>query len=215
MYFSYFDPALDLYFEKINTTEKMVALTFDDGPSKEYTERILDLLKKHDIKATFFVLGRNVEKLPHIFKRTYEEGHEIGNHTWTHPKLKYLWPSEIISEIEKTDQIIRNFGYLDPIHFRSPYLKIPIHLPWVLKRIKKFNILCDIDPRDHKVPSVKDIVKTIMSELRPGSIILMHDANADKNNTVKSLDLFIPAVKKMGYKFVTVDQLLRFHKKDK
>ncbi len=198
-------------FFKVNTTEKIIALTFDDGPSPIFTPQILDILKKHIIKATFFVLGEKAQKYPELLKRIYEEGHEIGNHSWSHRRLIFKSPSFIRREILETDRIIREAGYKGPIHFRAPYGNKLIILPWILKTMDRPHILFDIIPKDWELPSPHLISQRVMDELHPGAIILLHDGDGDRSNAVTALDGLIADINKRGYKFLKITDLLREH----
>lgn len=198
---------------KVDTFEKVVALTFDDGPSLKFTPKILDVLKKYNVKATFFLLGCNAQKHPDLVRRIYQEGHEIGNHSWSHERLVFKWPSYVRQEIESTDQLIKSLGYAGPINFRAPYGNKLIILPLILKEMGRPHILFDIIPKDWEFPTPQVISQKILEDLHPGAIILLHDAggdmvNADMSSTVQALDLVIPAIKQQGYEFLKIEELL-------
>lgn len=201
----------------VKTDKKIVALTFDDGPSTPYTEQILDVLKKHNVKATFFLLGSNVVKHPEIVRRIYQEGHDIGNHSWSHQRLVFKTPSYIREEIENTDQAIRNTGFEGTIHFRSPYGNKLIILPLILKSMNRPHILFDIIPKDWELPTAEIITARVMDKLHPGAIILLHDAvgegtGEERVNTVAALEEIIENIKAVEYEFVTVSKLLEENK---
>jgi chitin deacetylase len=121
----------------VETNRKVLALTFDDGPCPNSTEKILDLLKKYKSKATFFVLGMHIEKYPEIFKRIYLEGHEIGNHSWSHARLELRSYSFIYNEFHSTEKKIRELGCKGTIHFRAPRGTGVLILPLILMKMKK------------------------------------------------------------------------------
>jgi len=192
----------------VRTDKKVVALTFDDGPVNPYTEEVLDILKKHKIKATFFVTGQNAQHNQDIIRRIYDEGHEIGNHTWSHPQLTHKSAAYVRQQIDSTDSILRKIGYKGEIHFRSPYALKPLVLPGILKSLHKEHILFDVDPSDWKRPSSKTIAQRILTQVHPGSIILLHDGGGDRTNTVGALKRVICTLSREGYGFVKISDLL-------
>jgi peptidoglycan-N-acetylglucosamine deacetylase len=202
------------YFHRVNTSEKVVALTFDDGPSI-YTKDILDILRQHDVKATFFILGKNAVQYPLVLRQIHEEGHEIGNHSFSHEPLIFKSLAFIRDEIDKTDRLIRQSGYQGPIHFRAPYGRKLLGLPWILYQTKRIHVLFDVIPDDWASPSVDKIVNRIVEQTKPGSIILCHDGNGDNTGedrlqTVQAMPIVIQELKKAGYRFLTITELLKF-----
>lgn len=200
----------------IKTEKKIAALTFDDGPSIPFTGKILDILKEEGIKATFFLLGDHARKHPELVQRIYKEGHEIGNHSWSHARLIFKTSSFIRAEIERTDQLIRDLGYTGPIHFRAPYGNKLLALPWILKSMDRPHILFDVIPKDWELPPPQVITQRVMEQLHPGAIILLHDADegeGDRSHTVLALRMIFEDMKKQGYSFLTVSQLLEEHGK--
>lgn len=199
---------------RVNTSEKVVALTFDDGPSS-HTEEVLEILRLHNVRATFFLLGKNAEHSPNIVRQIYEEGHELGNHSYSHEPLIFKTLAYIREEIEKTDQIIRRSGYQGTIHFRAPYGRKLIGLPWVLFKSKRLHLLFDVIPDDWASPGVATIVSRILTQTKPGSIILCHDGNGDnlgqdRSQTVLALPMVIRELRAAGYQFATISELLKF-----
>ncbi len=197
---------------RVDTSEKVVALTFDDGPSF-YTEEILDILRLHKAQATFFLLGQNIEQFPVLVQQIYKEGHEIGNHSYSHQPLIFKSCAFIREEIEKTDQLIKKSGYQGIIHFRAPYGRKLIGLAWILYKSKRPHILFDVIPNDWACPGTTTIVNRILAQTKPGSIILFHDGNGDnvvqdRSQTVQALPLIIKELKEAGYQFVTISELL-------
>lgn len=192
--------------------EKLIALTFDDGPDEDFTPQILDTLKKYNVKATFFVMGQKVGWNPEIVKRQHEEGHEIGNHTFTHINVSKRAYSEIDNEITKTQQIIKDTIGEEPKIFRPPYRAISKNMCSIVKD-KNMNVILwsNLDPRDWSNPGVYYISNTIVSNVQNGSIILLHDYNSVRNSksqTIQALDVFIPQLQEKGYKFVTISELV-------
>ena len=209
----------DIIIKSGNNDEKVIALTFDDGPDRDFTPQVLDILKKNDVKATFFVVGENVEWNPEILKRQYNEGHEIGNHTFTHINVSKKGYDDIYKEINNTQQAIKKVIGEEPKLFRPPYRAISKSMCNIVKE-KDMNIILwyNLDPRDWSNPGVDYIVDTIMSKVQNGTIILLHDYNNlrnKKSQTIQALDIIIPKLKEMGYRFVTVSELINNLEKDK
>ena len=198
----------------VKTNEKVVALTFDDGPDAIATPQILDVLKKHDVKATFFVVGQKVQNHPELVKEAYTQGHEIGNHTWSHTTCVLKTKSTIRKQIQDTDTEIIKTGYnTSPIHFRAPHGMKLINLPLVLKELKKEHVLFDVWSWDWNAPGTKKIVSYTMKRANPGSIILLHDGCGKPEQTVPAVDIIITKLKEKGYRFATVSELLALRKK--
>lgn len=197
----------------IKTDKKIVALTFDDGPSVPFTSEILDALREYGVKATFFVLGKNAKFHPELIQRIYQEGHEVGNHSWSHERLIFKTPTFIRNEIARTDQLIRSTGYQGSIPFRAPYGNKLLILPWILKSMDRPHILFDVIAKDWEGPSPHVITQRIMEQLHPGAIILLHDADGEnaggnRSKTVQALKPLIETVKAQGYQFLTISELL-------
>ncbi|QGM31962.1 polysaccharide deacetylase family protein [Bacillus sp. N3536] len=189
----------------LDPNKKYIALTFDDGPNKSSTSAILDILNKHKIKATFFVLGNRVEKYPDIIKREYEEGHEIGIHTWSHPILTKLSIKEIEKEILSTSNELIKITGEAPSLVRPPYgaynqdVKAAVNNPLVL---------WSVDTLDWKTKNPASILQMVKKSTCDGSIILMHDIY---ETTAASLEGVINYLTKQGYEFVTVSELLNLN----
>lgn len=191
--------------------EQVIALTFDDGPHPKYTNEILDLLKEYDIKATFFVLGKFAEAYPDIIKRQWEEGHEIGNHTYSHIDTKKVTKEVLLDEYERTQNIIFQLTNNKPKLFRPPYGSFNNNTIDIMETNNSVIVLWSAhqDSKDWKNPEVKKIVDTTLSNLRNGDIILFHDyVYFENSNTVEALKRIIPELKKRGYRFVTVSELI-------
>lgn len=176
-----------------------VALTFDDGPSV-HTPKLLDILKENDAKATFFVLGIMVNQYPEILKRTHQEGHQIGNHTWNHKDLKKLTKQGVEYQILETNKIIKEKIGQEPTILRPPYGSFN---PMVATTANMPIILWDIDPLDWKNRNTKDVVNRMVKAER-NSIILAHDIH---KTTIDAIPLAIKELKAKGFHFVTVEDL--------
>ena len=176
---------------------------------KKQVRILLDILKKHNVKATFFVVGENVEWNSKILKRQYEEGHEIGNHTFNHPDISHLSNAQIEEEIVKCEEAVVKLTGKKPILFRPPYGSYKKeNLAQIASKYNyKIVLWSTIDARDWENPQPQQIANTIIQKVQNGDIILLHDYAT--NNTVKALDILIPELKKQGYDFVTVSELIK------
>ena len=195
--------------------DKEVALTFDDGPDSKYTPQILDILKKYNANATFFVVGENAEVNPDIIERIYSEGNEIGSHTFTHPNVAELSDSKIKLELNSTQRLIQEITGHSTIIFRPPYVADaePSSANEIIPIIKAqdlgYTVVGElIDPDDWQKPSSDIIYKRVMDQLPYGNIVLLHDAGGDRSNTVKALPKIIEGLRSQGYKIVPVSSLI-------
>ena len=200
-------------FRCVNTQEKVVALTLDDGPNPDGTPAMLDLLEQHDIHATFFLIGNRVQQNPELAKKIWLSGHQVGNHSWSHTLMMFKSPLFMRQEIEKTDRLLRELGHQDEIYFRSPYGMKLLILPLVLRAMHKKNILFDAVGYDWSSPGVDNIVQNVLKSVRPGSIILLHDGVGNQRETIVAVDEIIKTLKAQGYRFVTVSELLKYDQK--
>ncbi|PZM86681.1 hypothetical protein DLH72_00330 [Candidatus Gracilibacteria bacterium] len=188
--------------KNLNNGKKYVALTFDDGPSNKTTPKLLDILKKYDVKATFFVLGKLVAAYPNIVKREFEEGHEIANHSWDHPNLVNLKNEAVKKQIFSTDDEIKKVIGKSVDLVRPPY---GAHNKRVNDLIGKTIVMWNVDSLDWKHKNVKKNLDTSMSQVQNGSIILFHDIHQTSVDTIEPL---IKKLKEQGYEFLTVSELL-------
>ena len=195
---------------QLDTPEKVVALTYDDGPSPYHTNQLLALLERLQVKATFFVVGTKIEENPEIIERIVAQGHELGNHSYSHPRMIWKKPGFIKSEIEKTDQLLRQLGVQDEIHFRSPYGIKFLILPYILNKMKKKNIMWNVDPQDYQASSPQEISNYVINKVVPGSIILLHDFERVDSPTIPATETMIQQLHEQGYKFKTVSELIQY-----
>lgn len=188
------------------TTMPYIAMTYDDGPHPQNTPRLLDMLRERNIKATFYVIGRSVNMYPHIVRRIVAEGHEIGNHTWTHRKLTALSNSQVRWEMNKTrDAIVAACG-VQPRTMRPPYGALRQNQrAWIYKEYGYPTVLWNVDPEDWRRPGVSVVTSRIVSRTRNGSIVLAHDLHKP---TVDAMPGTLDGLLRRGFKFVTVSQLL-------
>lgn len=191
--------------EKVETDQKVVALTFDDGPTKNVNQ-ILTLLDTYNAKATFFLIGEEIEMNQEEAKKIVEAGHQIGNHTYSHNRMIFKTPSYIKEEIEKTDQLIQEAGYMGEIDFRPPNGKKLVGLPYYLNKHNRDTITWNIEP-DSYYTSVSDKVKYVEDQIKPGSIILLHPMYDDTGKELQVIEGVLQALSNEGYTFVTVDEL--------
>lgn len=192
-----------------DTSEKVVALTFDDGPTDQ-TDEILTILNEEEVKATFFVTGREIEENLKEAEEIVAEGHELGNHSYSHERMVLKSPSFIRNEIESTDKLIRKAGYQGKIHFRPPYGKKLIGLPYYLDKHDRNTILWNIEPETY--PEIASdstkIVKHVSRNIQPGSIILLHVMYESRKKSLKSVKGIIKDLKGKGYTFKTVSEMV-------
>ncbi len=193
-----------------NVEGPYIALTFDDGPSAANTPRLLEMLAKRNVKATFYVVGRCVKDNPAILKRTVEEGHEIGNHSWSHPKLSSMSEAAVREEIQKTHDAVLEVAGVPPKSFRPPYGAFTEKQQrWAFKEFGYKTVLWTVDPFDWKRPGANVVAQRILSQTQPGSIILVHDIH---KGTVDAMPEVLDGLLAKGYKFVTVSELLAMDK---
>lgn len=199
------------FIEKGNTTKKLVAITFDDGPEAFYTPQILDILKEKGVPATFFVVGNQVRMFPEEMKRIVSEGHGIANHTWKHPDLRKVWTSKVREEIRSTQAEMERVVGKKPDLFRPPYGAFTKADVAVFNELGMRNIMWSVDTLDWSGLSGEEIVKIVQQKIAPGGIILQHNFQTHArllDGTVEALPLFIDDLQAKGYKFVTLQTLL-------
>ena len=197
----------DVYSCHANSGNK-IALTFDDGPHLKYTEEILDILKEFEIKATFFVIGSNAEANPDIIKREIEEGHEIGNHTYSHIFLKKDNYPKLRYEIMKTDSILYEISEYKPRLFRPPGGIFDDVTKEAIKKLEYDVVLWTVDTKDWAHTPAAGICDNVLNNVKSGDIILFHDYVSGCSPTPEALRIIIPKLKEEGFTFVTVSELL-------
>jgi len=194
--------------------EKVVALTFDDGPNVRFTEQVLDVLDQYGVRATFFVVGINAMRRPDLIRRMVSEGHVVGNHTCSHPDLAALEPPTLIGQqLLCTDAAIWQAAGVHPALFRPPH---GYRSPWMLRRAHALGYLTvewNDSADDWRRPPAEVIAQRVVKHARPGAIILLHDglntdASPDSSRTLAALPLIIQELEARGYRFVTVPELL-------
>jgi len=195
-----------LTFNRVAVAGKYIAMTFDDGPHPQNTPRLLDMLRARNIRATFYVIGRNVNQHPGIVRRTVAEGHEIGNHSQTHRLLSKLSSSELRDEMTRCQDAIIHAAGVRPRTMRPPYgglLQAQREL--VLAEYGYPTILWSVDPLDWKKPGAAAVTSRILAGTNPGAIVLAHDLHSQ---TVDAMPATFDALLRRGFQFVTVSQLI-------
>ena len=196
----------------------LVALTFDDGPDRRWTPKILDILQQKKASATFFVIGKNMSNSPDIVAREVAEGHDVGNHTWTHPNISEVPPAETKIELSATQRLFETITGRSMRLFRPPYFgdaepSTPQEVAPLLQGQAQGYVTVGlrIDPDDWKKPDPQHIIDTTLARLadasRPGQIVLLHDSGGDRSRTVQALPGLIDAIRARGYRLVTVGEL--------
>ena len=196
----------NITFNSVHTDGPYIAMSFDDGPSATLTPKLLDLLAARHIKATFFVIGENVMEHPEVVARAAREGHEIGNHSWSHPNLAKMSQESVRSQLQRTDAAIKNATGERPTLMRPPYGSITDREKhWIHDEFGYRIILWDVDPYDWKRPGPAVVRNRILKETRPGSIVLSHDIHP---GTIEAMPSTLDALEAKGFKFVTVSELI-------
>ena len=194
---------------RVETTRRVVALTFDDGPRPDTVDEILAAIGKE--KATFFVCGAEMHDHPGVAEKLVAAGHELGNHSYSHPRFLLKSSSFIREELEKTDALIRAAGHRGRIHVRAPYCKKLVALPWYFKQTNRTHVTWDVEPEtDPEIDAdPKAIVAHVVDRVRPGSIVLLHPWYRGRERTRAAVPRIVSILKARGYELVTVDELLR------
>ncbi|MEH1859885.1 MAG: polysaccharide deacetylase family protein [Nostoc sp.] len=198
---------------KLTPEQKVIALTFDDGPWPESTAQVLDILKKNQIKGTFFLIGQNVKNYPGLVKREIAEGHVIGNHTWHH-WYQFLNPQAAAYEIDHTADLIYQVTGIKTNLFRPPGGIMHNGVASYARNSKYAIIRWSSDSVDYSRPAVPKLINNVFRRAKPGGIVLMHDGGGNRSKTVQALPEIIANFRKQGYKFVTIPELLEMQDKD-
>lgn len=181
--------------------KKYIALTFDDGPSKKVTPRVLEILRDHNAKATFYMLGQSVQEAPEMAKAVAKDGHEIGNHSYKHDNLSTMTAAQAFADITKTNKIIQKASGQEPLTIRPPYGARNNGLE---QQLSQPTVLWSIDTLDWKTLNPTATIGQVKQHAYPGAIILMHDIHP---TTADALDGVLTYLEQQGYEFVTISQL--------
>lgn len=188
----------------VRATDKVFALTFDDGPWPEYTREMLAILQREKVKATFFMVGQEVTRRPEIAREVRDAGHAIGNHSWDHPSR----PRDPKMQVQRTDQAIKKAVGFKPVLFRPPY-GIMASMAKISQAEGDAVLLWSADSGDWHKPGASKIAQRIISQASPGGIALMHDGGGSRGQSVAALPIIIDTLRERGYRFVTIPELLR------
>lgn len=196
---------------RVSTDVRVVALTLDDGPHPKHTQAVLGLLRDKGVRATFFLTGQETDNAPALAAAIAADGHELGNHSYTHRALVATTPATVRREVERTDSALRAAGYTGPIHFRPPFGKKLLALPWYLWRSGRTTIMWDIEPESHPglAASADSLVRHALQRVRPGSILLLHVMYDSRASSRAALAPLIDSLHRRNYRFVTVSELLQ------
>ena len=201
------EPASKLFYTQFHIKTNALAMTFDDGPHPKNTPRLLDMLKERNIKATFFLIGKNVKANPEIVQRIVAEGHEIANHTWDHKMLRSMGPEKINEELQSTQDAIVEACGITPKLYRPPFGAVTTKQEKAI--MEKFNypaINWEVDTNDWKAPrSIAKVHDTVLRDAHAGSIILCHDIHVE---TIDAMPTTLDDLKAKGFLFMTISQLI-------
>jgi peptidoglycan-N-acetylglucosamine deacetylase len=195
-------------------TEKKVALTFDDGPNEPYTSEILKILKDNHIRATFFLMGENVETFPEAARAIVAAGHTIGNHSYDHRNLLSRTNAQVRAEIAKTEKAIQDTTGVKTTLFRPPYGDKDTLTLQQTRNLGYVMVEWSVSAEDWRKPGPDKIVKNVMHHIQNGDIILLHDGDkwrhgSDRSQTVQALPILIAQIRQEGFEFVTIPELLK------
>jgi len=199
-------PGMKVRYNSVHTDQMALAMTFDDGPHPVNTPKLLDLLKSRNIKATFFLVGERVKMHPEIVRRILAEGHEVANHTWTHPSLVSISDEKIRSEFQRTADAIWDAAQYRPHIMRPPFGATNKRIEqWVYNEFGYSSITWSVDPNDWRRPGVQVVANRLIAGAHKGAIMLAHDIHAP---TIEAMPQVCDALLAKGYKFLTVSQLI-------
>lgn len=200
-------PEPQITFNWVRVDGPYIAMTFDDGPSATLTPKLLDMLAARHIKATFFVIGQNVAEFPEVLARAAREGHEIGNHSWSHPNFGHMSDDAVRLQLKRTDEAIQHAAGIRPTLLRPPYGSITARQKrWIHEQFGYEIIIWDVDPLDWRRPGPSVVCSRILRETRPGSIVLSHDIHP---GTIEAMPATLDQLAAKGFKFVTVSELIK------
>ena len=195
----------------VDTRDSVVALTFDDGPVPSLTDSLVALLRKRNVRATFFVTGRELAAAPESGRALIAAGHELGNHSYSHRRMVFMLPSTVRREIEETDAYIRAAGARGPIGVRPPNGLKLVTLPWFLWRTGRVTVMWDVEPDSYALvaATADGIVRHTLKRVRPGSIILLHPWYRSRATSLAAVPMLIDSLHARGFRVTTVGELLR------
>jgi len=188
--------------------ERVIALTFDDGPDPLYTPQVLAVLARYDAPATFFVLGRHVDAHPDLVRRIVAAGHAVGSHSYSHAIFRWAGPAEIAAEVDRTDAALLRAAGIRTRLFRHPGGMQGLFLPFRTAARGWQVVVWSVDPRDYADSSASAIARRVLAEAHPGAIVLLHDGSPDgdesRAQTVAALPMILEGLRDRGYRFVRI-----------
>ncbi|MFE3092390.1 polysaccharide deacetylase family protein [Streptomyces sp. NPDC059248] len=198
-------PVRDNPFLSLPAPGRTMVLTFDDGPDPRYTPDVLDILRRHDVPAMFFVCGEVVAAYPDLVRRMVDDGHVIGNHTWSHPLMPSLTPSRIRDEMGRTSDIVEEIVGQAPLWYRAPFGAWNRHSFEIGAQLGMEPLAWTVDTLDWTEPGAGTIVSRVLDGAGPGAVVLSHDAGGDRSQSVTALRNYLPKLREAGYR-ITVPQ---------
>ncbi len=206
-------PIFGTIFWKGKAGKNLIALTFDDGPNEPFTSQVIDILKGQKIRATFFIVGQNAERFPGSIRQLFDEGHELGNHTWTHEVLPLKTPAQIRDELTRTSDLIEKSTGSRPTLFRSPH---GWRNPWVNRVVRECGMVpvaWTLGVWDTDRPGEEEILRRTLDGARDGCVLLLHDGRgleegADSSQLVRALPKIIDELRHRGFEFVTLSEMI-------
>lgn len=194
---------------RVLTTAKVVALTFDDGPSPQATPLLLEFLKKEKVHATFFVIGHEAVRFPALVQREVQEGHDVGNHGMTHRTLSGISEDAMRQEVSQGAETLTALGAPKPVLYRLPQ-GVGSQLGYrVLGQMGYTVVGWSVDPRDYQRRTSAAIIQDVLKQVAPGSIVIFHDGPGKRLATIEAVKTIIPRLKAEGYRIIPVSELLK------
>jgi peptidoglycan/xylan/chitin deacetylase (PgdA/CDA1 family) len=189
-------------------------LTFDDGPNPEATPRILETLRRHNVRATFFLLGRHVQQWPGLVRELAAEGHQVGNHGYTHRRLHFAGPAQSFAELREGTLAIADAAGVAPRFFRAPHGFRSPFVAAAARRLDQRVVGWSLGVWDSSLPGTDEIVRRVVNGVHPGSIVLLHDGDGydplgDRGQTAASVERIVLALRDRGYEFTTLPEIHR------
>jgi peptidoglycan/xylan/chitin deacetylase (PgdA/CDA1 family) len=201
------------FIDRIQTDHKVIAFTFDDGPNAQYTPELLEIFRAYNGRATFFTIGQQIERSPEVTRAIHEEGHELGNHTYSHPRLTQVDRVQQLVEFEQCEKLIEQITGTKPATFRPPFLDFN----------EDVNALCEsfgykvisalnLGTEDYIQPGINQILNKTRGHLQPGSVLLFHDGYGNRSQTIEAVRILTSELADQDYQFVTISHLLQLER---
>jgi peptidoglycan/xylan/chitin deacetylase (PgdA/CDA1 family) len=188
---------------------RALALTYDDGPSPEVTPSLLSCLDEHGARATFFVLGREAERHPELVARIAAEGHELGNHAYSHTRGEKLGDDDVLAEIRRTGELVEAAAGSTPVLFRPPFGVDRLRATRLARRLGLRTVLWSVDSGDWRGLSAAEVADRVIARVRPGAVVLLHDGGRSAPVSLEATRVFLPELRARGFELATASELLR------